>query len=477
MKPTTAPTAIRRVAVKARDGEWSERSARLYEEFARPARAMLRRAFRGAFGDDELDDIYASAWVGTLRALGPKHAELSDDEVRSYLFTAVAHQAGKELRRRRRKPVAPLELAASVADHGASSPEESAATAEESRVTRDLLASLPPRRRAVILLRYGWGLEPKQICGLIKGLSPRAYRKEITRGVDQLTERIRRFERGEWCADREPVLKAYAAGLADPEQQRQAQAHLAHCRNCSNFVAKLGGHLHDLSGAVLVPAGIDGIDGHLSLGDRLLALTDRARDTAGGVIGRADGSAAQEAAATTASAGGTRGAGAAGAGILAKLAGLGTAGKLALACAGGSAALTACVATGISPLESPQPDPEKPPAETVAQADKPDDKAAVAPSPSNLPSQLQNGYSAAPAEAPQPEATKPSEGAATETSDPTQQSTTTSAAPVVESTPPTTQEFGVESAAAPAQPAPPTADTADSSSGASAGTVRQEFGP
>src|SRR5262245_13322765 len=136
MKPHTAPTAIRRVAVEARGDDWSLRSARLYEELARPARAMLRRAFRGAFGDDELDDIYASAWVGAFRALGPKHCELTDDEVRSYLFTAVAHQAGKELRRRRRKPIAPLELAASVADHVASSPEESAATAEQTRVTR-----------------------------------------------------------------------------------------------------------------------------------------------------------------------------------------------------------------------------------------------------------------------------------------------------------------------------------------------------
>ena len=48
-------------------------------------------------------------------------------------------------------------------------------------------------------------------------------RKEITRGIDELTEKLRLFERGEWCADREPILKAYAAGLADAEQQRQAQ--------------------------------------------------------------------------------------------------------------------------------------------------------------------------------------------------------------------------------------------------------------
>jgi RNA polymerase sigma factor (sigma-70 family) len=475
MKPTTAPTT-RRVAVPPRDDEWSQRSARLYEEFARPARAMLRRAFRGAFGDDELDDIYASAWVGTLRALGPKHGELSDDEVRSYLFTAVAHQAGKELRRRRRKPVAPLELAAAVADHGASSPEESAATAEESRVTRDLLASLPPRRRAVILLRYGWGLEPKQICGLIKGLSPRAYRKEITRGVDQLTERIRRFERGEWCGDREPVLKAYAAGLADPEQQRQAQAHLAHCRNCSNFVAKLGGHLHDLSGAVALSAGMDGIDGHVSIGDRLLALSDRAREAADGAIGRGDGSAAQEAVATTVSAGGTRGAGAAAAGILAKLAGLGTAGKLALACAGGSAALTACVAAGITPADLLGSQPDKPGVQQAGEPDKPTADTIVPPAPSDLPSAVGSGYSPPVSEPPDPPpsvATEPAKPEAPATAVEAEAPST----PLAPSTPASKQEFGVEQAAAPTEPTAAPANSTDSPTGASAGTVRQEFGP
>jgi hypothetical protein len=327
----------------------------------------------------------------------------------------------------------------------------------------------------VILLRYGWGLEPKQICGLIKGLSPRAYRKEITRGVDQLTDTHRRFERGEWCTDREPVLKAYAAGLADLEQQRQAQAHLAHCRNCSDFVAKLGGHLHDLGGAALVPAGIEGIDGHVSIGDRLLALGDRVREAASGVVGRGDGSALQETVATTASAGGTRGAGAAGAGILAKLAGIGTAGKLALACAGGSAALTACVAAGISPVDLTGAEPDKPAIEQAEQPEKPAIETVILPEPSDLPSAIGNGYAPPVEEPPDQTPSEPVEEAKPEETAPAV--TTESTAPIEPSTPASTQEFGVEPAAAPAQPAAPAATPANSSTGASAGTVRQEFGP
>jgi RNA polymerase sigma factor (sigma-70 family) len=117
---------------------------------------MIRRAFRSAFGDDEIEDIYSNAWLGTLRALDGRHHRLSDEEIRKYVLTAVANHAGKELRRRKRRPTTPLEAVHSIADGGVP-PDERASKLEESRITRDLLASLPPRRRAVMLLRYGWG--------------------------------------------------------------------------------------------------------------------------------------------------------------------------------------------------------------------------------------------------------------------------------------------------------------------------------
>ncbi len=157
---------------------------------------MVRRAFRGAFSDHEIDDVYAGAWTGTLRALAGRHGEMTDDEIRSYVLTAVANQASRELRRRKRKPTAPLELVVEAIPDDGDAPDLRAESAEQSQIARDLLTSLPPRRRAVMLLRYGWGLEPKQICGLVNGLSPRAYRKEITKGVDQLTARMRALETG-----------------------------------------------------------------------------------------------------------------------------------------------------------------------------------------------------------------------------------------------------------------------------------------
>ena len=349
---STVAASRRGNAPPERSPEWRERAGRLYRQLRRPARAMIRRAFRGAFDDDEIEDIYSNAWLGTLRALERRHDQLSDEEIRKYVLTAVANHASKELRRRSRRPTAPLEAIHAIPDDR-TLPDERAAKLEESRITRDLLATLPPRRRAVMLLRYGWGLEPRQICGLVKGLSPRAYRKEITRGVDELTEKLRLLERGEWCADREPVLKAYAAGLADAEQQRQARQHLSHCRHCLEFVGKLSGHLHDIGSSLAVLGGVDAIDdGRFSLADRVSDVVHRVRESAGNALAGSPGDGAEDVATRVASLpGGARGAGAAGTGVLAKLAGLGTAGKLAAVCLGGGAAATACLVTGLVPAD------------------------------------------------------------------------------------------------------------------------------
>ena len=465
MKPVTAATASARIPLRAAgDNEWHDRAGRLFAEFERPAKSMVARAFRGAFCPDELDDIYASAWVGTLRALAGRHADLSDDEIRSYLLTAVANQAGKELRRRRRKPTAPIDLVGAVPDQ-ADGPEEKAASQEQSQVTRDVLSSLPPRRRAVMLLRYGWGLEPSQVCGLIDGLSPRAYRKEVTRGVDEIATRMRAVESGSWCDEREPVLKAYAAGTAEEDEARQARAHLAHCRACSDFVARLSGHLHDLGGAVAAYGAIDGLDGHLRIADRLVALGDRAS----ALVGRGTTGGADETTGQLVTAGGAKGAGAAGAGVLTKLATLGAAGKVAVACVGGGMAATACIAAGVSPFgvdtgNAPQQAREQPtrhkPKPSVPSLSTLPSQVGSEPAPAAPPSQAQAVreevvVEAVPAPEPEPETTVPT---------------------VAPTAPPQEQEFGVGAAAAP----PPTRSApapAPAGDPAPAQAVHQEFGP
>jgi RNA polymerase sigma factor (sigma-70 family) len=470
---------------------WRSRAGRLYEELRTPAARMVRRAFGRAFSDEEIEDVYGNAWLGTLRALGARQASLSDEEIRKYVFTAVAHHASKELRRRGRRPTAPLEAVGDVPDL-TSAPDERAASGDERRLARDLLASLPARRRAVMLLRYGCGLEPRQICTLVKGLSPRAYRKEITRGVDELTEKLRLVERGAWCADREPLLKAFAAGIASEEEARQVRHHLSRCRDCSELVGRLSGHLHDLGGALTMPAALEGVRHGTSWHDYLADFFDRVRGSLPGALGGSPDTA--NGGAGLAASGSLRGGGAAGAGLLSKVAGLGAGGKIAAACLAGGAVATTCAATGVlGPIPVPGPGGAKQATKAQPVHVHADTSAADTSGPAPIAPRGGQAVHAIEAQAvsadtsPRPRDAAPAQPATATVTPSTTTTTTTESpppSPLAPSTPPVEQQFGV-AAASSSSPAPPTSSTSASapssggsvSESAGGGATQQEFGP
>jgi len=332
----------------SRSEDWPQRCARLFEELRKPARAMVARAYGRALSDEEIDDAYSAAWAATLAALRDRGRGMNDGELRAYVLTAVASHASKEMRRRSRKPSHPLEVEReqSTADDHAALPEELAIGSEARGVARDLLTSLPERRRAVMLLRYGWGLSPKEVCALVPGLSARAYRKEITRGVEDLIEGLRRVESGEWCADRERHVRDLVAGTASESERRQATEHLRHCRACAELAARLRQELHAIGGLIALST----VAG--SIGGTGLGLLQRLGDALAGI--RSAASAAVDRAESTfgtfAATGGAKGSGAAGVSAMAKLAGAGSAAKAAVACAGAGVAATVCVATGVVPV-------------------------------------------------------------------------------------------------------------------------------
>lgn len=434
---------------------WHERASALYEELRRPATGLIRRAYGSTFDDTAIEDIYSNAWLGTLRALERKHADLSDDDVRSYLLTAVANHASKEIRRRKRKPVAPIEAAGAVPEVADSLQDRAEAT-ESTQLTRDLLSSLPPRRRAVMLLRYGWELDPKEICGMVDGLSSRAYRKEITKGVDDLTERVKLVERGEWCQDREPLLKAFAAGLATDDQALQAERHISHCRSCHEFVGRLSGHLHDVGSSIFLPGALEALDGHSTLLDKAKDLAEGGHESAAGAFSRSETSEGITLAT------GTRGASAAGAGVLGKLSGIGAGTKAALACAGGVVAVSTCVVAGVGPIALPDA-----PGQPVKNPT--DDVAPVAEIIRDI-RPLSPPQETSPAPPPAPQGPEEDQRVEEKSETPAQ-----SAPPepvLAPETPPATQELGVESAAAPVGSPP-----AQTSSSSGDGAVAQEFGP
>ena len=463
---------------------WSQRCEVLFEDLRRPARAMVTRAYGRALSDDQVEDVYAAAWAATLSALRGRGESMTDDELRAYVFTAVASHASKEMRRRSRKPAGSLEDAHEqvLYDVHAPLPDEAAIGLESSSVARDLLSSLPQRRRAVMLLRYGWGMSPKEVCALVSGLSPRAYRKEITRGVEQLIDRLKQVESGEWCESREPILRDYVAGTAGEDAERQALQHVQHCRACADLVARLSSHLHDLGGAVALASVAESMGGGRGpVIDRLSALLDRGRELSTVAAERGE-----TAVGSIAASGGARGSGVAGAGVLAKVASFGAVGKAAAVCIGTGAAATACVAAGVVPGVS-LPDlgghGNQPRAERAAQREGTSTEPTVPTDPSSV-----TGITGAEIS---PQAGKDGTGTHGGTAGQGQQETkkvpTASEGAPADSVAPTApavdQEFVVPAAAPTADssagtggPAAPAGGTS-SGSGASGGQIGQEFGP
>ena len=464
---------------------WPERCEHLFEDLRRPARAMVSRAYGRALSDHELDDVYAAAWTATLSALRTRGQSMADDELRAYVLTAVASHASKELRRRSRKPTGSLEDAHEqvLFDAHTPLPDERVIGSESGRIARDLLSSLPPRRWAVMLLRYGWGMSPKEVCGLVAGLSPRAYRKEVTRGVEQLIERLKQVESGQWCESREPILRDYVAGTADEDVQRQAVQHIDHCRSCADLVSRLQGQLHELGSAIAMSAAA----GHLGtrgtpIADRFAAFIHRGKEVTTAATERGESTLSNVAAS-----GGARGSGAAGAGALAKLAALGTAGKAAVACVGAGAAATACVAAGVVPGISVSDHPKGEARPLAAHVRHRDDPEPTTPTPS--PDTVIHISEAPVAPAAEPE---PGQGRGDPDRSHTEKvKTSPQGAPadsVAPEAPPVEQEFGLPSAApvsastpgssgSTSPPPAPSGGGTSSGSGASGAAINQEFGP
>jgi RNA polymerase sigma factor (sigma-70 family) len=432
---------------------------------------MVRRAFGGAFSDDELDDLYSSAWVSTLGAFERRPRDLPDEELRRYLMTAVANHASREMRRRGRKPTVSLDDVAETTTDS-DTPDEAAAHAEQASLTREVLGSLPPRRRAVLMYRYGWDLEPSEVCDLVEGLSPRAYRKEIERGVAEVAKKLRLVDEGEWCESREPLLRAVVAGVADDEERRQAERHLANCRSCAAFAGRLSGELHELGGAIAF-AGLAGgaaVDAS-SIVDRGIAVVDRVKSSIGSAINRGSDT-AEQAAAQAMATGGTRGAGVAGAGAVAKIAGLGAVPKIVAACIGTGAAATACVAAGVLPGAERDREPSPPAKEAREFAPSTREtkrrlaltslEEARPPAPEPQPPQPE---AAPPPPAPQPEEPTPAP----------EPHPTPAPAPVEETPPPAVQDF--EQVGVPVGQSSPAAGSGGPSGSDSTANSAGDFGP
>lgn len=399
---TGAQSAVRSAAA-------NDRLGRFYVAWRSQAFGMLIRAFGSQLDEHAREDAYASAWAASLSSLGSRAEGMVDGELRTYVFSAVTTHAGKELRRRGRKPVDPLG-AVEPAGRSDEGPAESLVRHEEQRILRDVLGSLPERRRRVITLRYAVGLTPDEICEIVDGLSLRAYRKEITRGIKDLATNLSLIEKGEWCSSLEAEIQAFAQGQASGAEGVRARAHLAHCASCSRTVRELAGSLNDLSllpvaGLLVAPAATDA-----GLLDGAMGMVERVKGTLGSTVSKA-GDAEGAISSALASGGGRGGGSALIAGLGAKAGAVGLAGKVTLGCLGAGAGLATCVAAGVVPAVAISDLlPNKAAAERIEPSAKPDERwpaAGVSESPASPPGPVPatpEGSGETVAQVPEPEA-------------------------------------------------------------------------
>jgi DNA-directed RNA polymerase specialized sigma24 family protein len=439
----------------------------LRDEAARILAKTLRDLdirFRTQLPPDEREDIAQEAYAKVLAA------EEGGAEVRAPLAMvrrSAINAAIDRLRLSSRNDVALTEFHPALARADA---DPAAQVLTRADLARGIEAAeqLPPKQQAVYRAAVIDGLSPSEAC---RQLAMRRstffkYRDQAIAHVQsaQLEGADTRFAGGE-----HKLLSAYALGLASARERARVRRLLRHDPQARVLLRELK-RGHELAAGAL-PAVVISEDLHDAArgADRLAAVVGRLRDAVHDAAHRA----ARETtdAAALSGGGASRGAGAAGAGVLAKLT-IGGGGSAAVACLVGGGALITCVAMGVLPNPirmSTLQDSGAPARESSAST------ARTAPVP-NL-TELVQKTAASPAEKnpSTDDQRKASKGRARERSSTHGGITTGAESSVVSpAAPPAQQEFGVDAGATPVGGAPPDTNDAD---GASAATVRQEFGP
>ena len=313
-----------------------------YERYRTRAYALIQsRPEFSAIPADQQEEIfheaYASAWK---RRNDPGIGDLD-----RYFNGAVIRQALMRLRWLARHPTCSLhESAPSAAGQPPGrapaaeslSPEERVERQATAQLAREIVASLPRLRQALVMLRFGWELEPAEIQAALR-ISPDKYEKQLRAACEELFAKSEIARAGRWCEHVRSLLTAWVVGIASEAQERRAREHVRTCPACNQMVARLRGAAATVPLPPLLSATSSG-------GDRLLEeLTQAAAEAkhqAVALVGRMTGADPTAPATQIAASGGARGAGGLAAGTLLKV------------CLGGAAAVGGgayCVTQGVVP--------------------------------------------------------------------------------------------------------------------------------
>lgn len=415
-------------------------------------RERVRRSFRGSLNEQDLEDAIQDAWVAVLK----KHRENPIRDVHAFA-AEVGWRAARGIARRVRPMLFdPLDSPVlEIEDHSSSPVERIDNRAQFARLT-EALEQLDGDKREAFGLRFIERIGHDEACARL-GIGRSAYFKRV-RAAKARVEAAMGLECHLFERRQRQLLSDYVAGIAVGRARLRAERLIAADPHAAALARELR-QSHEAAVLVLPALGLGGVVDEQAAG-RIAALADRLQETMSGWLGRS-AEAGDLASSPALLSGGARGAGAVGAGLVAKTFGGLSTGNLVLGCLGGGAVATvACVAAGVLPLPGSGDGPAYEGESKVARKAGPPERAAgrvriagvvssepVAPEPSRP--------ALSKSKPPDPEASAPE--------------------PVLEeSTPPEVAEFGVEAAAVPSTGAPPDTDDSD---GASASTVRQEFGP
>jgi RNA polymerase sigma factor (sigma-70 family) len=132
------------------------------------------RYLRGMVGSAAADDCFQETFLAALRAYPRLQRE---SNLRAWLLTIAHRKAIDHLRRRRREALEPLgeQIEAEPQPDGAA--------------VWSAVATLPPRQRAAVLLRYGGDLRHREIAAAI-GCSEEAARRSLHEGLKRLRETL-----------------------------------------------------------------------------------------------------------------------------------------------------------------------------------------------------------------------------------------------------------------------------------------------
>ncbi|HEY0484867.1 MAG TPA: RNA polymerase sigma factor ShbA [Mycobacteriales bacterium] len=171
--------------------------ARIRPMVVRYCRARLGRA--GGAAHTTADDVAQEVCLAVLNAL-PRYRDVGRP-FSAFVFRIAAHKVTDAHRGAVRDLSRPVEVLPEVVDP-ARGPESEALAAETSRQVHDLLDTLPPAHREVLVLRVAVGLSAEET-GQSLGMTPGAVRVTQHRALARLRELIGRDRAGRDRAGRD----------------------------------------------------------------------------------------------------------------------------------------------------------------------------------------------------------------------------------------------------------------------------------